>query len=705
MVAASAVVATLFAGTTISSHRSVASAAAARLGALPLAFEPNVGQTNRPVRFLARAGRSTLFVTRSRVVLALRRGARGEVVAVRFPGADPARISAERRLPGVSNYLVGSDPARWRTHVPQFGAVRYTRLYPGVDLVLHGARDARIEYDLRVSPGADPSRIRLTFDGPRALRIAPDLALVLSLRRGEIRQPRPLAWQTVAGVRKPVSVSYELVGRTVRFRLGAYDRSRALVIDPKVVYASYWGGSGNEGCDPTPDPAGNMYVTCGTDSPNLPTLNAIQPHRGGEDVYIAKLDRSGTKILYSTYLGSAGGDDEGDSIAVNPQGEAYVSGFASGPDFPTTSGAYDTTFNGGSLPGCVCFGDVFVAKLSADGSRLLYSTFVGGSAAEQTNTLALDHDGSVVITGFTGSSDFPTTPGAVKSTFGGGTARFEDVPTDAFAAKLDPSGSRLVYSTYLGGSGDDAGKGVALDDAGDAYYTGFTQSPEFPTTPGALKTSFAAGTLLNGYVTKLDRSGRVVWSTYLGGPTRDSGWGIDVDSRRDVYVSGSSIGGFPVTAGAAQGTFGGVRDWFVAKLDRSGSSLDWATYLGGSDFDGLGPTLRVDRQGNADVVGPTLSTDFPTTADAFQAANAGGFDLGIVQLDRTGRLVFSSYLGGSSDEDNGASNPALDNEGNFYIGGVSSSPDFPVTPNAIQPAYGGGEIDGLLVKVAFGHGH
>jgi hypothetical protein len=491
----------------------------------------------------------------------------------------------------------------------------------------------------------------------------------------------------------------------VRFRLGAYDRSRPLVIDPKVVYASYWGGTGNEGSSPAVDPAGNMYLTCGTDSPNLPTVNAIQPHQGGEDVCILKLDRSGTRIVYSTYLGSIG-DDEGDSIAVSPRGEAYVSGFASGQDFPTTPGAYDTSFNGGSLPGCVCFGDVFVSKLSVDGSRLLYSTFVGGSESDRTSTLALDHDGSVALIGNTGSSDFPTTPGAVQSTFGGGTATFEDVPTDAFAAKLDPSGSRLLYSTYLGGSGDDAGNSVAVDDAGNAYYTGFTQSPEFPTTPGALKTSFGTPSpLLNAYVTKLDRSGRLVWSTYLGGPTRDSGWGIDVDSRRDVYVSGSSIGGFPVTAAAAQGTFGGVRDWFVAKLDGSGASLDWATYLGGSDFDGLGPTLRVDRQGNADVAGPTVSTDFPTTADAFQPTNAGGFDLGVVQLDRDGRLLFSSYLGGSGDDDNGAANPALDNEGNFYIGGVSSSPDFPVTPNAIQPTYGGGDIDGLLVKVAFGHGH
>jgi hypothetical protein len=276
------------------------------------------------------------------------------------------------------------------------------------------------------------------------------------------------------------------------------------------------------------------------------------------------------------------------------------------------------------------------------------------------------------------------------------------VPADAFTAKLNPSGSRLVYSTYLGGSGDDVGNGVVLDHSGNAYYTGFSQSPDFPTTPGTLKPSYGTPPpQLNGFVTKLNAAGRMVWSTYLGGLTRDSGWGIGVDARHDVYVSGSTIGGFPVTPGAAQPTFGGVRDWFVAKLDRSGASLDWATYLGGGDFDGLSPTLRVDRQGHADVVGPTASTDFPTTRNAFQATNAGGVDLAIVQLDRRGRLLFSSYLGGSGDDDNGGGAPALDPRGNFYVGGGTSSPDFPVTPGAIQPTYGGGDIDGLVTKVAF----
>jgi hypothetical protein len=304
-----------------------------------------------------------------------------------------------------------------------------------------------------------------------------------------------------------------------------------------------------------------------------------------------------------------------------------------------------------------------------------------------------------MITGGTGSADFPTTPGAVQPTFHGGTGTDEGVPTDAFAAKLSPSGSRLAYSTYLGGSADDVGNGVALDRAGNAYYAGHTASPEFPTTPGALKTSLQPGTTLIGFVTKLGPAGRLKWSTYLGGNGFDSAFGIGVDSSRHVYVSGTTIGGFPVTAGAVQETKGGRRDWFVAKLDRRGASLDWATYLGGSDHEQFSPTLRVDRWGHTDVVGPTESTDFPTTPNAFQPANAGGEDLGIVQLDRHGRLLFSSYLGGSGDDDNGAGAPALDRRGNLYVGGVTSSTDFPVTPGAIQPTYGGGEIDGLLAKV------
>jgi hypothetical protein len=469
----------------------------------------------------------------------------------------------------------------------------------------------------------------------------------------------------------------------------ALARSRPVPADPKVAYASYWGGNGAEGCQPTSGADGSLYVTCGTDSPNLPRVGGIQSYQGQEDGYVAKLDRTGTHIIYATYLGSPG-QDEIQAATVDARGHLYISGFAAN-GFPTTPGAFDTTFNGA--------GDAFVAELSADGSRLLYSTFIGGSSTEGAGALALNHDGSVMITGGTGSPDFPTSAGAIGSTFHGGTGTFDDVPADAFAAKLDPSGSRLVYSTYLGGSADDGGSSVALDHAGNAYYAGFTASPEFPTTPGALKTSLEPGTTLNGFVTKLDPAGRLKWSTYLGGNGRDSAWGIGVDSSRHVYVSGSTIGAFPVTASAAQPAFGGARDWFVTRLDRSGSSLDWATYLGGSDYDGLSPTLRVDQWGHADVVGPTASTDFPTTPNAFQPANAGGLDLGIVQLDRNGRLLFSSYLGGSGDDENGGSAPALDQRGNIYAGGVTSSTDFPVTPGAIQPTYGGGDIDGLIAKV------
>ncbi|HEX6020462.1 MAG TPA: SBBP repeat-containing protein, partial [Solirubrobacter sp.] len=402
---------------------------------------------------------------------------------------------------------------------------------------------------------------------------------------------------------------------------------------PQIAFASFLGGSSAEGCEFTRGPDGSLYATCGTESPDLPRVGGLQSYQGLEDGYIAKLDPTGQRIVYATYLGGPG-QDEIDDLAVDARGHLYISGFAAA-GFPTTPGAFDRTFNGASDCCDGLFGDAFVAKLSADGSRLLYSTFVGGSAAESTSTLALGPDGSVAITGFTGSSDFPTTRGAVRSAFGGGTATYEEVPVDAFAAKLDPTGSRLVYSTYLGGAGDDVGKGVALDDDGSAYLTGFSESPEFPTTPGALKPAYGTpAPVLNGYVTKLDRRGRLVWSTYLGGPARDSAWGIDVDARHDVYVSGSTIGEFPVTAGVAQERFGGVRDWFVAKLDRSGSALHWATYLGGSDFEGFAPTLQVDRHGKAAVVGPTESTDFPTTRDAFQPAHAGAVDLGIVQLDR-----------------------------------------------------------------------
>jgi hypothetical protein len=368
------------------------------------------------------------------------------------------------------------------------------------------------------------------------------------------------------------SDDYVLVGALLLLtgvRMSAYGHSP----DPRVAYASFWGGSGAEGREPTVGRDGSIYVTWGTDSPNLPRIGrGSRPYQGQEDGYIAKLDRTGTRIIYATYLGSPG-NDEIDSAAVDASGHLYVTGFAT-DGFPTTPGALDPTFNGAADCCDGLVGDAFIAKLSTDGSRLLYSAFLGGSGADRTSTLALGRDGSVTVSGFTGSANFPTTNSALQSTFSGGSATFEEVPVDAFAAKLNPSGSRLVYSTFSGGSGDDVGNGVVLDHGGNAYYTGLSNSPDFPTTPGTLKPAYGTPPPeLNGFVTKLSAAGRMIWSTHLGGPNRDSARGIDVDAHHDVYVSGSTIGGFPVTAGAAQATFGGVRDWFVAKLDRSGASL------------------------------------------------------------------------------------------------------------------------------------
>src|SRR4051795_13083293 len=297
---------------------------------------------------------------------------------------------------------------------------------------------------------------------------------------------------------------------------------------PAVAYASYFGGSSEEGCITASGHDGSLYFSCGTDSPDLPRVGGFQSYQAGADGFIAKLDPSGQQIVWSTYLGSPG-HEEIDGMAVDARGHVFVTGFAAA-GFPTTRGALDPTFNG---MGDCCdgnFGDAFVAELSSDGSRLLYSTYLGGSGHDRTNGLALADDGSVVVTGFTGSADFPVTHGALDATFGGGTATAEEVPVDAFAAKLSPDGSRLVYSTYLGGNGDDVGNSVAVDDDGSAYYTGLTGSKEFPTTQGALEPRYDA-TRLSGYVTKLDRGGRVAWSTFLGGTYREVGWGIGVDAR------------------------------------------------------------------------------------------------------------------------------------------------------------------------------
>jgi Bacterial Ig domain/Beta-propeller repeat/Carboxypeptidase regulatory-like domain/IPT/TIG domain/Bacterial TSP3 repeat len=700
---------------------------------LPLRFEMNEGQTDAAVKFLARAKGYNLFLTQTEAVMVVGgrgagaqsaparareskdvRGTKESVVRMRLKDSNP-RAAAEglEELSGRSNYLIGNEPDKWQIGVKSFEKVRYAQVYPGVDAVYYG-NQGRLEHDFHIAAGADPRLIKLEYEGAKSLRVDGNGDLILEVEGGEVRQSRPVAYQEVDGRRREVASRYVVKGRQVGFAVGAYDATRELVIDPILVYSTYLGGAGSDGANAvTLDSAGNIYVTGYTASANFPTVNPRQStNMGANDVFVTKLNPSGSAILYSTYLGgtvnrrvSGSGDDNGRGIAVDSAGNAYVVGWTSSTDYPV-AGTLRATYGGGTYDG-------FISKLSAAGNTLVYSAYLGGSLEDQAAGVALDSAGNAYVTGYTVSTNFPVAA-ALRPTNAGGAY-------DAFISKVNAAGTAFVYSTYLGGDGGDKGNAITLDSAGNVYVTGSTNSSNFPTLnafqpfdSGPEDTGFGTTLSTDAFVTKLNAAGNaLVYSTYLGGNyaypdyfggynlnfATDSGSAIAVDSAGSAYVAGGTASlNFPTTS-AFQPSMQGTSAAFVTKFTPSGSGLVYSTYLGGSDN---GTTsaygIAVDSTGNAHVVGETLSSSFPT-ANALQSQlrDVNGTDAFVTKFTPSGSgLVYSTYLGGTgSDHAHGVT---LDANGNAYVVGYTGSQDFP-TASPKQPASGGAD-DAFILKVA-----
>jgi hypothetical protein len=591
------------------------------------------------------------------------------LMKLRGCAAHPQREGREM-LAGYYNYLIGNDPTRHATYVRRYKEAWVKGVYAGIDMRYY-LEGGRLRYDWVVQPGGDPSQIVFGLEGSEKTYIDSEGRLVFTTRFGEVKLAELRVYQ---GDR-------EIAGRFVErpggwgIEVGSYDPTQLLVIDP-LVYSTYIGGSdGQGGLAIAVDGSGNAYVTGSTSSLDYDvTPGAFQTtNGGGVDVFVTKLNATGTALVYSTYIGGRD-KDVGYGIAVDGSGNAYVTGYTWSTNYPVTPGAFQTTKGG--------YSDVFVTKLNAAGTALVYSTYIGGRDNDEGNAIAVDGSGNAYVTGQISSTNYPVTPGAFQTTNGGGLG-------DVFVTKLNVTGTALVYSTYIGGSGWDYGRAIAVDGSGNAYVTGGTNSPDYPVTPGAFQTTKGAYWVSDVFVTKLNATGTaLIYSTYIGGSSDDVGRGIAVDGSGNAYVTGSTISpDYDVTPGAFQTTYGGSVDVFVTKLNATGTALVYSTYIGGSGGE-EGRGIAVDGSGNAYVTGETSSTDYDVTPGALQTTNGGGHDVFVTKLNATGTaLVYSTYIGGT-DADYGHA-IAVDGSGYAYVTGSTSSLDYDVTPGAFQTKNGG----------------
>jgi len=680
-------------------NAATAATARAELVQLPMRFEPNQGQTDPRVQFVSRGSGYALFLTKDEAVLALRadspsvqsprmrhvayakpsdKASAGAVFRIKLRDANPnPRIAGLEPMASRSNYFTGSDPKQWRTGVANYAEVAYRDVYPGIDLVYHG-NGQQLEYDFVVAPGTDPQRIRLSIAGADQLLIGHDGQLHIRAGASEIVEHAPVAYQQIGDTRHPVESSFVRgPDNTIGFQVASYDQHLPLTIDPTLVYSTYLGSGNVIAYAIAVDSSNHAYVTGLTSATDFPTTTgALQTtgSKGPEDGFVSELNASGTALVYSTYLGGSGfSSTVAYGIAVDSTHDAYVAGLTEATDFPTTPGALQTVFGGGTQ-------NAFIAKLNSTGSALIYSTYLGGSRNAEARALVLDSANNAYITGDAGS-DLPVTAGAFQTTC----TVFGRADGGVFVSKLNDTGSALVYSTHLCGAVNEDSNGIALDSAANAYVTGLAGSG-FPTTGGALKTTFTNHYAWIGFVSKLNSTGTaLVYSTYLGGSTgNDAGLAIKVDAANHAYVTGyASSTDFPVTPGAYQTTLRGSQNAFVSKLNTTGSALVYSTYLGGSTLDSSAG-IALDSSNNAYVAGATESSDFPVTSGALQATYGGGTaDAFVTKLNSYGKaLLYSSFLGGSGEDSAWAL--TLDSSHNIHLTGNTTSLDFPITAGAFQ---------------------
>jgi hypothetical protein len=639
-------------------------------GSLPLAFEPR-GQEGTG-EFVARGNGYGIFLSPAGITLNLNgaaqsgsEGRREATVNIRFPGGNPIPgLQAGERLPGKVNYFFGADPSKWVSNISTYRKVVAPSVYPGIDVLYYG-NQSRLEYDFVVAPHADPRRIRLKYEGARKLRIDDDGELVIETAAGSVRQKLPVIYQGSAEKRRLVRGRYVRRGRNeVGFEVSGYDTNDVLVIDPVIVYSTFL-GVGNTPMAIAVDNAGNAYVAGTTGGTNFPLVNPLSQDAGattGSFAFISKFNASGNALVYSTLLGgivpngalSVNTQTQATAIAVDAGGNAYFTGNTYSPYFPVTAGAFQGSYGGQFLM------DAFVAKLSPDGSHLLYSSYLGGADDDSGQGIAVDSSGNAYVAGWTLSSNFPTASPFQATKHGG---------TSGFITKINPNGTAKVFSTYIGGSSADRLSAIAVDSSG-IYVAGWANSADFPVmnTLQAFQPSFS-----NTVIAKLDSTGSsLIYSTFLGGSTDNAlASAIAVDAAGNAIVTGSTgLGNFPTVNAGALTTGPG----FVAKINSTGTAWVYVVRLAGG-----AASVAVDINGNAYIAGGgsctlvlalnPLPNSICLPEDPAQA--------NVAVLDPNGVPTFASLLGGSDYD--AAAGIAVDPTGNIYVVGSTVSSDFPIT--------------------------
>jgi hypothetical protein len=660
-------------------------------GKIPLYFIPNQGQVPEEALFYAKAQRYTLWLTKDGLIFdgtseQQNSETKGSVTehdvsrlvflhASKNPDVMPVDI-AEHRV----NYFTGRDESKWKTAIPTSKAVLYKNLYKNINLKIYGV-EGQIEYDYIVKPGGKVADIKFEYADIKSTRVDKNGNLIIQTELGELRHAKPSCYQTIEGKKFDVKCQFRKKGQNAYgFEVEKFNPNYELAIDPTVIYSTYLGGADwrENAYSIAVDSKGYAYVAGWTASANFPLKKPFQNKiKGQTDVFICKIKPLGKQLVYSSFLG--GSDfDYAYSVAVDKNGAAYITGTTySLNDFPLKN-PFQSIFGGS-------WADAFVCKINPSGSALVFSTFLGGDGHDYGWGIAVDSSFNVYVTGETSSANFPT-QNPIQAVHGG--------YRDAFVTKINSEGNAFVYSTYLGGSENDNGYAIVLDSSQAVYIAGNTWSSNFPVKNALYGTYRGDG---DAIIAKINPAGNdLVYSTYFGGTGEEEGLGIAVDNTSSVYITGwTSSKDLPLKSAFQKTYGGGLEDGFVTKINANGTGLVFSTYLGGLDMD-KGLSIAVNANSNAYVTGHTFSKNFPIKNSLKPHTAYFEADVFIIQFERNGKkVVYSTLFGGRSDD--WGIDICLDSLDQVYVSGITYAWDFPVK-NAIL-AKSSKNCDGFVVKL------